>query len=129
MSASPAFASTPRSAVVNISTAETSRTAPTGAGTLLTGAAGGSVVAGLRVKATAATTAGLIFVFLHDGSNYRLISEILVSAITPSGTVAAFEKTWVPDQAIILADANWSIRVSTYNAESFNVEALLAGDL
>lgn len=129
MSGTPAFASTPRIGAVSIGTAETSRTAPTNTGTLFTAAAGGSVLAGIRFKAVATSTAGLLAVWLHDGSAYFLLKEIVVAAVTASGTVGAWEGTWVPDQAIVLPTASYSIRVSTYNAETFKAHTLLAGDL
>jgi hypothetical protein len=57
----------------------------------------------------------------------RLIGEVPVSAITPSGSVAAFSSVlnpinapWLP----LMLPAGYSLRASTHNAETFNVMAM-----
>ena len=56
------------------------------------------------------TVAAVLNIFLHDGSTYHLVDQILVSAVTSSTTAVAFrarrqyENLFIPD--------NWSLRVS-----------------
>lgn len=43
----------------------------------------------LKITATGTTTAGMIRLFGNDGSGYKLMMELSVAAVTPSGTVKA----------------------------------------
>jgi hypothetical protein len=63
---------------------------------------------------------------LNDGTNTWLFQEILVTAITPSTTVQVFQFVLL-NQALILANG-WSLRASTNNAETFNIQVTRAGD-
>lgn len=125
MSASPSYVGTPKSYQGQLSAANANRD---GTGTVVTVATAGTN--GLRIdditiKAQATTTAGMVRLFLHDGTNYRLWREVLVSAITPSATVAAFEEE-LKDLALVLEDG-WSLRASTEKAEVINVIVTRAG--
>lgn len=120
------FATTPASAAVNISAANTNRD---GTGTIVnveTAGASGSRIDDLTITATGTTTAGMIRLFLHDGTNARLWREVPVSAVTPSGTVQAWT-AMLTNLALVL-QSGWSLRASTHNAESFNVLVTRAGD-
>jgi hypothetical protein len=124
------YASTPRAALGQVSTANTARD---GTGTLatiftagITAGSSGSRIDDIKIQATGTTTAGAVRLFLHDGTNARLYDEILVPAITPSTTVEAFSAMLV-NQAIVLPNG-WSLRASTNNAETFNVIVSRAGD-
>ena len=118
---------------VAISTANANRDGTGTVGTLTTAAASTAGGAGAKVrtimaKATGTTTAGMLRFFRHDGTNFFLLREIPVTAITPSGTVPAWQ---IPTSEG--ADINgqltvdWdlkpgdSIRCSTHNAETFHV--------
>lgn len=120
----PPFVKDPRIGIAQIATANTNRDGTGTIGTVLTAGTYGTRVHRIIIKATGTTTAGMIRVFIHDGTNYRLYREIAVTAATPSGTVMAFE--YILDlqneDAIILPTA-YSIRASTHNAETFNVFA------
>lgn len=135
MATTPNYARFPRSAIAQISAANTNRD---GTGTLVTviagASAGGSLEGGTRVdditiQATATTTAGMIrlFLSLDGGTTNRLIREIPVNAATPSGTVQAF-RTDLVDLGIILPNANALLRAATNNAEAFNILVSRAGD-
>jgi hypothetical protein len=63
---------------------------------------------------------------LNDGTNTYLWKENLVTAVTPSTTVAVFQ-TVLLNQALIL-QSGWSLRASTNNAETFNIQVTRAGD-
>lgn len=127
MASTATFFGTPRTAVAQVSTANTNRD---GTGTLvdvLTGAATGTRIDDLEITATGATTAGVVRLFLNDGTNSRLWREIMVSAITPSTTTAVFSAS-LRDLGLILASASWKLQASTHNAETFNVAVTRAAD-
>lgn len=126
MSTAPQYAATVKAGSVVISTANTNRDGTGTLGTLLTAGASGSRVDDINIVATGTTTAGMVRLFLHDGTNARLVREVPVSAITPSSTVAAFSSElknlgW-------LLPTGWSVRVSTALAESFAVTVSRGGD-
>jgi len=121
MSTTPQFASVVETGVVSIGTAETSRTAPTNVGTLVTAAANGTRIDEINIVATGTTTSGVVRIFVYNGTNYFLLREVLVSAITPSTTVAVFSSTLVFSNLVI--PTGYSIRVTTNNAETFHVTA------
>lgn len=126
MSAQAQYASTPRTAVGQATAANTGRDGTGAIATIITAGASGSRIDDITITAVATTTAGMVRLFLHDGTNARLVKEIPVSAITPSGTVAAFTSSLF-NQNLILA-TGWSLRASTHNAETFNVCVTRAGD-
>jgi len=110
-------------AQVQISTANTARDGTGTIGTLLTADGNGYLVTRLDVTAAGTTSAGLVTVFLHDGSNYRLFTEITVSAVTPSTTLAAATAYWTASGSGLYLPSGWSIRVATTIAQTLNVFA------
>jgi hypothetical protein len=123
MATQPAFAVTPRMAAVSISTAESSYTAPTAVGTLITGASTGTRVAEIVVKCAATSAAALVRVFLYDGSSYWLFDEIVVAAATGSTTVAQTRVSTTYNN-LVLPSSSWSVRVTTSVAQATHVTAL-----
>lgn len=123
----PSFASTPATALVQIATANTARDGTGTIGTLITAPSAGTRVDDIVICATGTTTAGVVRMFVHDGTNYRLLQEYLVPAVTPSTTVAAWS-TKLSNLGIVLK-SGWSLRFSTHNAETFNVVMTRGGDL
>jgi hypothetical protein len=121
------YASTPRAALGQVSTANTARDGTGTLATIFTAGSSGSRIDDIKIQATGTTTAGVVRLFLHDGTNARLFAEILVSAVTPSTTVEAWSATLL-NQAIVIP-SGWSLRASTNNAETFNVIVNRAGDL
>jgi hypothetical protein len=120
------YASTPRAALGQVSTANTARDGTGTLATILTAGSNGTRIDDIKVQATGTTTAGVVRLFLHDGTNARLFAEILVSAVTPSTTVEAWSATLL-NQAIAIP-SGWSLRASTNNAETFNLIVNRAGD-
>lgn len=126
MNTEPVFALTPRVGLAQVSTANTNRD---GTGTIevvLTAGENGSRVDVITIKAVVTTTAGMIRLFINDGTNTRLWKEVSVSAATPSGTVQAFAAILDSDSdgdLPLILPVNYSLRASTHNAESFNVIA------
>jgi hypothetical protein len=126
MSNAANYAATPRAAAGQVSTANTNRDGTGTIATILTAGASGSRVDDITVIATGTTTAGMVRLFVNDGTNTRLWLEIPVTAATPSGTVQAFTATLL-NQALLLP-SGYSLRASTNNAETFNVIVRRAGD-
>lgn len=120
------YAATPRSAVGQVSTANANRD---GTGTIVSifsAGANGSRVDDIWIVATATVTAGVVRLYLNDGTNTRLWQEIMVTATTPSTTVQTFN-TALFNQALILPNG-WSLQASTNNANTFNILVTRAGD-
>ena len=88
MATAPIYVGTPKSWHAALYAANTNRD---GTGTIVSvvsgGTAPGSRIDRVRVTAKGTTTAGVIRLYLSDGTNIRLIKEILVTAITPSASV------------------------------------------
>jgi hypothetical protein len=123
MAADPAFAVTPRIASVNVATANTNRDGTGTVATLITGAATGTRVAEIVVQARVTTTAGMVRIFLHDGSTFYFFDEVSVAAATVSASVKGTRVSTIYNN-LVLPNASWSVRVSTHNAESIDVTAL-----
>lgn len=121
MATTPNFASTVRASAVVISTADTSRTAPTNVGTVFTAGASGSRIDEVSISATGTTTAGAVRLFIYNGTTYFLLQEIIVQAITPSTTLAVFSYDVTFNN--LMLPSGHSLRATTNNAESFSVIA------
>jgi len=124
MAASPIFAVTPRMVVAQVSVANTARDGTGTLADLITGVASpGTRINKITIKAIATSAAGMIRIYFHDGTNSRLYREIVVPAITASGTVGAFiyEILFNDDDAPILPNASCKLQASTNNAETFNI--------
>ena len=126
VTSTPIFAQAVRHSAVSIATANTNRDGTGTIGTVFTAdATDGSVVDHIDIVATGTTTAGVVRLFVHNGSTAFLWKELLVGAITPSATVKSFEDSVDcsrPDNELTLP-AGWSLRAATHNAETFNVHA------
>lgn len=123
MALNPQFAATPRIASVNVSAANTNRDGTGTVATLITGASTGTRISEIVVKAKVTTTAGMIRLFLHDGTNFWFFDEVSVAAATVSASTQSTRVSVIYNN-LILPNASWSIRVSTHNAESIDVTAL-----
>jgi hypothetical protein len=127
MSTSAQYASVPKVGVGQISTANTTRDGTGTIGTVFTAGTNGSRIDMIDVQATATTTAGMVRLFVHNGTNAILLGELPVVAVTPSGTSPAFTmqlNTNTMSQLLpIVLPTGWSLRASTNNAEAFNVIA------
>jgi hypothetical protein len=90
MSTSAQYASTPKFGSANLTTADTSLTAPTTVGTIVTAGASGTRIDYIDVQGVATTVAGLVNLFVFDGTNYILWQQVPVQVVTSSTTVPAF---------------------------------------
>ena len=129
MATVPQYASTPKNGAVNMATANTDRSGATTAGMVVVATAGtnGSRVDDVYITATATTTAGVVRLFLYNGTTAFMLQELLVTAITPSTTVPVWNSL-ITNMGLVL-QSGWSLRATTNNAESFNVCVTRMGDL
>lgn len=122
MALNPNFSATPRATVNQVSVANTNRD---GTGTIVscfTAGASGSRIESVEVIATGTTTAGTVRLFINDGTNTRLLREIPIAAVTPSGTIPAFGVILTfGDYVPLLLPNGFSLRAATNNAETFNI--------
>lgn len=125
MALDPQFAATPKLGGVLISTANTARDGTGTLGTVVTAGANGSRLRGVHIRAQGTTTAGMVRLFLHDGTNFHFWKEVKIDAATPSASVEAFSahltESTNPELLPIVLPNNWSLRAATHNAESFRV--------
>lgn len=99
-----------------------------GSGTLvsvITATAGkkGTVIQSVVIKSIVSTTAGMIRLFLYDGTNTKLLKEVTVEATTQSGTAHSFSKTVDFGGQGFVLEASWILKASTEKNETFNVIA------
>lgn len=90
MSTSAQYASTPKFGSATLTTADTSLTAPTTFGTIVTAGASGTRIDYIDIQGVATTAAGLINLFVFDATNYILWQQVPVQVVTSSTTVPAF---------------------------------------
>lgn len=120
VTATPIFAQAVRHVAVAILTANTNRDGTGTIGTVLTAGSNGSEIESIDIVAAGTTTAGVVRLFVHNGSTAFLWREVLIGAITPSTSLAAFSRTITRRVSL---PSGWSLRASTHNAETFNIHA------
>jgi hypothetical protein len=127
MASNPSYAATPKCGLGQVSIANTARGGTGTIATVFTAGANGSRIDAINIKAEGTTTAGMIRLFIHDGTNARLLTEIPVTAVMSSATLPSWEaqlNTNSMSQVLpIILPTNYSLRASTNNAETFNVIA------
>ena len=123
MAADPKFTATPRIGIAQISTTNTGRDGTGTLGSVLTGVAAGTRIDRVEIQATVTTTAGMVRLFIDDGTNIRMVREIPVSAITVSATVGGFNAIVDFPEGLVLPSASHVLKAGTEKAETFNVFA------
>ena len=130
MSVNANFAATPRVGLGQLTVANTNRDGSGTVVTIFTAGASGSRIDKITAKAAGTTTAGIIRFYIHDGTNYRLLTELAVTAIIPSGTVLAWvgsvlnaEGALVSDVLPLILPTGYSLRAAPHLAETFNIIA------
>jgi len=130
MATTAQFTAQPILEYAQVTTADTSRTAPTNvveitAGPNITAGNGvGKRIMRVTIQSTATTTAGVIrfFISLDSGTTDRLICEKIVPAVTPSTTVAAWRTEVAELVGLILPGGTANkIYATTNNTETFNI--------
>lgn len=128
MSATPQFIATPKNGTTQIDTANTNLDGTGTLGTVYTAGSNGGRVDQLRIQSVATTTAGMVRLFLYDGSsNTRLIREINVPAVTPSGTVPAWGVNVEFEDGLVL-QSGYVLKAATHTGDDFNVIVTRGGD-
>lgn len=121
----PIFVSAIRWERADVSSANTNRDGTGTIADVFTGAARGSLIERVVVVATGTVTAGVVRLFIHNGTNWRLWKEVMVTATTPSTSVETFRSEFTPDGGSLpLPSASYKLGASTHNAETFAVHAI-----
>lgn len=135
MAIGPSYASEPLLGSVIVTTGfGGTKISPTGTTTLLAFTVGKpAILNSVQIVAEGVTTAGNINFWLYDGTTYFLIKQTLVTAITPSASVLAFDSgvltfgnngTGYPIPGRALATSvGWTLVCATLNTETFAVYA------
>lgn len=138
VTATPVFVQTPFSAELSLAATTLCGTrAPTATASLaaaniieLVGTTTNGVrIDSITVKAasssmTSVTTAGLVGIWLWDGTTAYLLTEIVITAVTPSTTTPAFETTYFPPQPIVLP-STYKLFASTSVTTTASTNALV----
>lgn len=125
----PLFTLTPKIGMGQVTVANTNRD---GTGTLvsiITGGTNGTRVDHVTMKATGTTAAGMLRLFIYDGvSVTELHYEQPTIGITPTGTIAAENYTWIPPGGNgLVLPSGYILKAAPNNAETWNFQAH-AGD-
>ncbi len=126
VTSTPIFVQAPRCAIGSLATANTNRDGSGTLATIFTAGANGSRIEHIDITAYGTTTAGVIRLYIHDGSTAFLWKEVLVTAITPSASIAVWSASVdcsLPSNVLIMP-TGYSLRASTHNAENFRVNAI-----
>lgn len=114
---------TANTGMATISTANSNLDGEGTLGTVLTATANGTTIQNVTVKSQGNTTAGMVRLFLYDGTNTKLLKEIEVEATTKSTTAHSFSKSIDFDGKDFALKSGWSLKASTEKAETFNIIA------
>jgi len=133
MAATPAYSrSSATYGGCSISTANANRDGTGTLGTVATAGASGGRISTLALTATGTTTAGMLRLYISDGTNHRLIKEISVDAITPAANTKAFAASLAEgvdtDCMPIILPPNGTLRASTEKGEAFQIVPIQGGD-
>lgn len=125
MATNPAYAATVNNGSALIGAVETNLQVPTQAILVLTAGASGTKIEEVMIEATntsliPTTVAGLVYLFLYDGSTYHLFDVVTVTAITASATASGFRATRVYSNLVL--KTGWKLYAS--QSESSNASLL-----
>lgn len=122
--------STKYTANTGMATITTANTSLTGSGTIntdmwevLTAASNGTILQSVVIKAQGNTTPGMVRLFIYDGTNTKLFTEIPVPAVTQSGTAHSFSRRIDFNGRDFALESGWKLRATTEISETFNVIA------
>ena len=122
MATSAQYASTPVFGSATLTTADTSLTAPTTVGTILTAGASGTRIDYIDLQGVATTVSGLINLFVYDGTNYILWQQVPVQAVTSSTTAPAFTSALSSNSNAnimpLIIPTGYSLRATTSAAQT-----------
>ena len=120
MATFPQYAATPKVGMAAISTANTNRDGTGTLGTVFTAGASGSRIDNIDVVGVANTAAGIVNLFLYDGSTAHRITGVNLMGVT-AGTTASPEEYHLgvysnPLLFPIIHQTGWTIRASVTTA-------------
>lgn len=122
MSATAQYASTPVFGAALLTTADTSLTAPTTVGTVLTAGSNGTRIDFIEVQGVATTVSGIVNLFIYDGTTYTLWQQIPIVAVTSSTTAIAFSSVTAtnnsPNVMPMIIPTGYSLRATTTIAQT-----------
>lgn len=130
MATTPNFSATPKVGSVAVATANTARDGTGTLGTIFTAGASGSRIDSIVIQASATTTAGMVRLFIHDGTTARLYDEVPVFAVTPATSVPAWSVALGNNAPLstgrypLMLPTGYSLRAATNNAETFQIHAI-----
>lgn len=112
MAVDPIFATTPNIDSGQVSaTADTSLTATTTYTTVFTAGSSGSKIEEIVFQGVGSSLAGVVRVFIYNGSTVRLLWEEAVTAVTSSTTAATYRTARQFDNLVL--EAGWTLRVTS----------------
>lgn len=112
MAAAPAYAATPVAWTGLVpSVNDTSWTAPSHVTSLGSAGANGTKIVQVDVIPAGTVVAGLVNVFLYDGTTYHLHESVVISAYTSSTTAAPPKQAFTYDNLVL--PNGWSLAVTT----------------
>lgn len=120
------YAATPRTEVAQVNAANPNRDGTGTIVTVFTAGTNGSRIDDLYITPAVTTTAGMLRLYIHDGTTARLWREVGISANTPSATNPVVH-TVLSGLGLILK-SGYSLRASTEKAEAINITVTRAGD-
>ena len=113
---------TANTGIGQVATANTNLDGSGTLGTILTAASNGTLIQTVTIKAIVNTTAGMIRLFIYNGTTNFLLTEIPVSAVTKSGTARSFTNGALFGNDFALK-SGYLLKASTEIGETFNVIA------
>lgn len=129
MATAPVYFSTPRLLAGLVpGTLDTSFTAPTHVTSLGSGASGGTKINEIDIIPVATVVAGVVNVFLFDGTTYHLLpwGSVTVAAATVSATAAPAPAATITFDNLVLPSASWSLAVSNTVAGNVSLIEVVA---
>lgn len=122
MSTTAQYAATPVFGATLLTTADTSLTAPSTVGTVLTAGSNGTRIDYIDIQGVANTVAGIVNLFIYDGTTYHLWQQIPIVAVTSSTTATAFSTTTStnnsPNVMPMIIPTGYSLRATTTVAQT-----------
>lgn len=120
------YAATPRTEVAQVSAANTNRDGTGTIATVFAAGTNGSRIDDIAITPTVTTTAGMVRLYIHDGTNARLWREVVIAANTPSASNPVLPSL-LSNLGLILK-SGYSLRASTEKNEVINICVTRAGD-
>lgn len=125
MATAPAYAATPVIwAGLVPGTADTSWTSPSNVTTLGSAGANGTKITQVDVEPVGTVVAGVVNVFLYDGSAYHLLESVTIAAATLSTTAAPSKQTFKYDSLVL--PNGWSLRATNTVAGNVSLVTVTA---